>query len=372
MLKTNDQWVAVADAFTDAAIIGEGWYGALEKLAEATGGAHGQLICIGPEAPQNNIWTVDPDIAQAFFDEGFGEPTRNPRIRAGMAAPVGTVLADADFITPEAAQKDDSYRWGRARGLGYICLTTLMRTGESSLVGLAVNRNSVQGHISSSEKAVFASLAQQVRAAVRTQMLLEGNSAALLMGTMDRLSIAAFACDGRGRVIAVSPPAEALLAQGCFLSLRQGQLAAELAADSSLLKGAILEAAQGQARPCSSRLRSVVVRSVRRAEPVNSILLDVISLPEKPFSFGFAPRVLVVVRGSQGRDEALIVALKLGFELTEGEAQVAIQLARGKRPETIAAERRVSVGTIRAQIRSLYDKMNIHHVGELLARLNPL
>lgn len=369
MLKNDDQWLDVADAFANAALASEGWYGALEKLAEATGGTYGQLICIGPEAPQNNIWTVDPDVARGFFEEGFADPANNPRIRAGMAAPAGVVLADADFITPAAARRDPSYKWGRARGLGYICLSTLIQTGPNSLVGLAVNRTPAQGHASSAEKSLFGSLALQARAAVRTQMLLESSTANLLVGALDAMHVAAFACDRGRKVLALSPQAEQLVARGRFLKLRQNRLDAELSRDSAALGSAIYHAAEGPRRPGYVPLRSLFLRS--QQELGASLLIDILSLPRKAFSFGFAPQVLVVVRGSDRHDAPLLLALQQGFGLTEGEGKVAIQLAKGRKPEMIASDRGVSIGTVRTQIKSIYEKMGIHHQGELVARLKP-
>lgn len=373
MLKNEDQWVELADAFANAALDGEGWYRALEMLGEATGSANGQLICLGPEAPQNNIWTVDPAIAQAFYDEGFSDPRNNPRIRAGMASRPGTILADADFITPEQARHDPSYQWGWANGQGFICLSTLMAIGTQSLVGLAVNRGLKEGHISASEKEVFASITHHVRSAVRMQMMLEGNTAKLLVGAMESMSIAAFAFNRSGRVIALSSPAEALLSQGRFLSVKNGYLNAEVPSDAQELSATIRSAAVGIVRPGSPLLKSMFLRSLRStdtAAPHSSLLVDIISLPPKAFSFGFAPQALLVVRGN-GQDEPLLLALKAGYGLTEGEARVAVQLAKGLSPEQIAIARSVSVGTVRTQVKSVYDKLDVHRQGDLIARLRP-
>lgn len=370
MLKSDDQWMELADAFANAALEGEGWYQALELLGEATGSANGQLICLGPEAPQNNIWTVDPEIAQAFFEEGFSDPHNNPRIRAGMASKPGTILADADFITPERARLDPSYQWGWANGQGYICLTTLMNIGTQSLVGLAVNRGPREGHISADEKGIFTSISHHVRSAVRTQMLLEGNTAKLLVGAMEGMSIAAFACDCGGRVIAISPRAEVLIAQGRYLKLKNGYLSAELLAETTTLSDSIRSAAIGLVRPGSPLLKSMFIRTLHSDSPADSLLIDIISLPRKAFSFGFAPQAMVVVRGS-GQDEPLVTALKAAFGLTEGESRVAMQLAKGQSPERIATDRGVSVGTVRSQVKNVYDKLGVHRQGDLIARLRP-
>ena len=49
---------------------------------------------------------------------------------------------------------------------------------------------------------------------------------------------------------------------------------------------------------------------------------------------------------------------------------IALQLAQGKTTETIAQERKVVVGTVRAQIKSLLSKLGVNRQVELVATLN--
>lgn len=103
MLKNEEQWLAVTDAFHNAALDGDGWDGALEGLARASGSQGGQLICLGENAavPINIMTGIDPVFHEDFIACGGGDPQINPRVGAGMKAPVLQVLAESDFITPE-------------------------------------------------------------------------------------------------------------------------------------------------------------------------------------------------------------------------------------------------------------------------------
>lgn len=372
MLDADDQWVRVADSFTDAALNGDGWYQALELFAQATGSEGGQLIGIGTSITTPfNTWTINPEIATEFDELGFSSPELNPRVRAGMAAGTGRVIAEADFITPEQIKTSEHYKWSRHRDVPYCCLSTLI-AGTDSLIGLAVSRSSRDGHITNEQKQVFASLAPHVRSAVRTQMLLEGNIANLLTGAMEAMSLAAFACDHVGQVMAMTPQAEDLLSSGRFLKLQLNCLAAELPQDSLALDQTIRAAIAGLRRPGPPLMKSLFIRSLRGDKTPDTIIVDVISLPARPFTFSFTPRALVLVRGAKRDDQQLIAALKAAFLLTDAEAQIAMQLANGQKPETIAEAREVSVATIRSQIKSIYEKMGINRQGELVARLRPL
>lgn len=370
MLTSDEQWIRTVDAFGNAALDGEGWYQALEMLAEATGSDHGQLIGLGAEAAiPFNLWTIDPDVVREFDELGYGDPARNPRVRAGSAIPELTVLADHDFITPEETKTNEHYKWSRHAGLSYICLSPLIYTG-SMLIGLAVSRSERTGHVSKKEKQLFASFAPHVRAAVRTQMLLEGHTAAILTGAMEAMSIAAFTCDITGKITALTPSAEALVSGDCYLSLKNEFLDAELAEDNQALTAAIQAAATGLTRPGAPLMKSLFIRSARA--PLDPIIADVISLPSKAFTFGFGPRVLVVVRGMEKESTQLAAALQTAFSLTATEAQIALQLANGKTPEAVANQRGVSVGTIRSQMKSIYSKLGVRTQVELTARLRPL
>lgn len=372
MLDTDDQWVHVADSFTDAALNGDGWHQALELFAQATGSEGGQLIGIGTAitAPFNT-WTINPEIAIEFDELGFSSPELNPRVRAGMAAGPGRVIAEADFITPEQIKTNEHYKWSRHWDVPYCCLSTLI-AGTDSLIGLAVLRSSRDGHITNEQKQVFASLAPHVRTAVRTQMMLEGNIANLLTGTMEAMSLAAFACDHVGQVMAMTPQAEDLLSSGRFLKLQLNCLAAELPQDSLALDQTIRAAIAGLWRPGPPLMKSLFIRSLRGDKTPDTIIVDVISLPARPFTLSFTPRALVLVHGAKRDDQQLIAALKAAFRLTDAEAQVAMQLANGQKPEDMADSRKVSVATIRSQVKSIYEKMGISRQGELVARLRPL
>lgn len=370
MVRSEEQWLAVVDGFGDAAVTGSGWYQALEQLANATGSEFGQLIGLGavPAVPFN-VWTVDPVVPKEFAELGYGSPELNPRVKAGMFIPELTVRAEADFITPEQARRHPHYKWARHHGIGYICLTPLIARPDM-LIGVSVCRREETGHITPTQREIFSSLAAHVRAAVRTQLLLEGDAAALLVGAMEAMSLTAFACNRSGQVIAMTPSAEKLVLSGRYLKLKKHILQSELDKDSAPLMDAVMSAAPGLSRPGAPLLRSLFVHSASAS--LSPVIVDVVALPQKAFTFGFRPQVLVVVRGLKQDDRQLIGALQAAFQLTAAEAHVALMLAEGQSPQAIADSRGVSINTVRTQVRNLYDKLGICRQGELAARLQPL
>lgn len=370
MVRNEEQWLDVVDCFGDAAVTGSGWYHALERLAHATGSEYGQLIGLGAEpAIPFNVWTVDPVVPKEFDELGYGDPALNPRVAAGTGIPELTVRAEVDFITPEQARHHPHYKWARHHGIGYICLTPLIARPDM-LIGVSVCRREETGHISRPERNIFASLAAHIRAAVRTQLLLEGDSAGLLVGALEAMSLTAFACNGAGQVIAMTPSAEQLVLSGRYLKLKKQWLSTELDKDSVPFMDALMSAGRGLSRPGAPLLSSLFVHS--SDTPLSPVIVDIVALPQKSFTFGFRPQVLVVVRGLKQDDRQLAGALQAAFQLTAAEARVALMLAEGQGPQAIADSRGVSINTVRTQVRNLYDKLGVTRQSELAARLQPL
>ena len=132
----------------------------------------------------------------------------------------------------------------------------------------------------------------------------------------------------------------------------------------------MLAAAAGSTRPGAPSLKSLSINSANA--PRAPLIVDIVSLPQKAFSFGFRPQVLVTVRGLNHDDGHLLGALRAGFKLTAAEAEVALMLAEGQGPQTIAEARNASINTVRTQLRNIYDKLGVNRQSELAARLRPL
>ncbi len=373
MIRNDEHWQALADAFYSAALDEQGWYPALEGLAEATGSRSGQLVGLGDDALAFNLLTnLDPAWLQEPAAADAGDPGVNPRVAMGMAAPALKTLTDADFAFPEAYTRAPRHRefeeFMRRIDRPHICLTVLEQQPDR-VIGLAVNRSKGEGRITHSQRAAFTALAPHARAAVRMQLALEGQGPALLMGALEALTVAAFVCDHAGRVQALTPAAERLAGEARGVSLRQGRLHAAGAEDDRALARAIAAASNGLATGALA-LQPVIVRDEHLKAP--SLVLDVIRLPVRAHAFHFTPRVLVVARGERRADERKAAILRAAYALTVAETDVALQIARGKTLDVIARDRGVSPATVRFQLKAVLAKLGVHRQIELVARINTL
>jgi DNA-binding CsgD family transcriptional regulator len=371
MIRDDDHWLELTDAFHAAAIDPNGWYDALAAFAAATGSQHGQLMCFGDDvgAPQNLLTNVDPDLPAAFVAAGGTDPRVNPRRRAGVSHRPLTVIAEQDFITLDEYRRDTHYQeFAVPWDVPYICLTTVERR-EHLLVGLAVVRTQRQGHIDADGRRAFASIAPHVRAAVRTNLALADHGDALVSDALERLSIPAFVCDRAGLVRRLTPAAETLVGSHRGLEVRLGKLTARQPAEASALADAITAAAT-ERRALSPAVRVVVVHGQDKIAP---LAIDVIPLPSRALPLSFDARVLVLVRGFGTSDEERRrVILQSVYCMTAAETEIALQLSAGRTVEAIAQSRTVGIGTVRGQIKALLAKAGVSRQVELVARLNQL
>lgn len=363
---TDDEVAAAAAAFQAAGLGDKPWLEALEGLARLTGSKGGELIGLGRQAavPFNWMTGVAPEAPAEFIAAGGGDPRVNSRVRIGMAAPEMAVLDEAAFTSAEDAVRFPAYgEWLRRHDLAFICLSPLLRQ-DGLLVGLALMRSEAQGNVTADQRRAFSAVVPHVRAAVRTQMAIDGRGLSLATSVLDALSNAIFVCDGDRRVLTLSPAAEAMAATGQTLRLVRGMLCGARDVDTPTLRAAIAAAAASTGA-LRAPPRPVVLRDAKGDRPT---LAEVCAAPGH-YALRYGAAALVVLR-PPGQDEARLVDMtRTLFQLTRAEARVAASLASGMGPQAIAEATGVAVGTIRTHVRRIFEKCGVRTQIELLALL---
>ena len=208
----------------------------------------------------------------------------------------------------------------------------------------------------------FKPLVGDARPGPQREGLLEGREADLLASALGGLGIAAFICDRSGAVRATTPQADAVLRRG-LLTMRHGRLTANGSG------AAVLEAAVEQARSSDPPLGGPGSSPVVLARDEDIEVIDIVALPDTPQAFGFEPRVLVVARGARVDGAIARVLIQTTFDLTPTEAAIALQLAEGESTDDIAADRTITVATLRSHIKAIFYKVGVNRRAELAARL---
>lgn len=102
-----------------------------------------------------------------------------------------------------------------------------------------------------------------------------------------------------------------------------------------------------------------------------ALVLDVTTLLADPGDDRVGS-VVVAARSRPTPPSEVEAVLLASFNLTAAEAAVAMLLARGASRAAVAAARGVSQGTIKSQIKSVYQKVGVTREAELAACLAPL
>jgi len=101
-----------------------------------------------------------------------------------------------------------------------------------------------------------------------------------------------------------------------------------------------------------------------------ALVLDIAPLPRLDFSMGLN-RGCVVLFGSRA-DLRSTDLLMSAFSVSRAEAEVAVRLADGADIRDLAADRGVSVATIRNQRKALFSKIGVNSRAELTAKITPV
>ena len=340
------------DVFMTAALEPDRWLSSLGLMASHTGASHGQLIGIGGarDLPFNLITDAEGWPFQELIDAGGYLPEQNYRIAANDAhiskGHYDPVLHEAhyDAVMPHLTSRH-YVEFCESVDIPFGCQTNLVVDG-MGLIGLATLRRRRDGRSTPRQRRTFSRAAAAARRAVRLQERLEGQQAQLLAGAFEALAMTAFIVDARGQLLAHTLEADARLRSG-EVHVRDGML--EAAGTPSSL-GRAVAALIADSGPMHVQLR---LDRVGSAPP---LFLEGFRLPARPWSFGRLPHAILVARQPR-RDRAGVMAfLAAVYGLTSAEADIAIRLFEGKTRGDIAAERGVTVETLRGQIKSLYAK----------------
>lgn len=179
-----------------------------------------------------------------------------------------------------------------------------------------------------------------------------------LLGLLDELSIGAVIVDQDGFVIDQNECAVPHLDDEFRVIDRRIVLADRTA--NALLKAVFARVLQGtsrkelvvvpRARTAPSIISSFPIRRVDHAE--NDVLLLITDLSAKT-----APSLQSLVRI---------------FDLTPAEAKIAVRIAGGNTVREIAREANLAIGTVRFQLKSIFQKTRTHRQAELASLLTRL
>ncbi|MBB3982478.1 DNA-binding CsgD family transcriptional regulator [Sphingobium fontiphilum] len=347
-----------ADLFLSAALEPEGWDAAIRAMAHATGSRHGQLIGFGRDtAAFNWISDIDASLVARAAAIDLNRPDLNFRMGADRIAGRPDIVHEAHYDVARRKLAEDDYLDLCAEFDIFNGCQTRLLAEPGMMIGLALLRGTDDGRTTQEQRALFAEIAGHARAAVRLQKSVEEQGFALLAGTFESMSRACWLIDSSGRVGGMSARAELLLSEG-RLRISDRQLSTGRADETRAIAHAIRKALTSPPAPADPIALSGEDGGI-------ALLLEVHPLPARPWALPFAPRAIVVARLGEATDRHVGILMRT-FGLTRSEADIAVRLASGEARAAISLARGVSTETLKAQIRSIYEKTGCNRESQLV------
>lgn len=220
-----------------------------------------------------------------------------------------------------------------------------------------------------SDKPALAQILPYVRKIAKLRIELRSTKLRADLGAvaLDALAFGAVICAADGRIMFANAAAEALAHAGAGIVLggRSKGIGAHLAVETRALRSLIYDASQSGAGG-SIRLTG--------ADGIAALLALVMPLPAN--LGGHRPgHALVALRSERETAAFREITLTTLFRLSPTQAAIALALYSGRTVEEIAAERGVSIATVRTHLQAIFARTgaeNQHSLIRLLALLPPV
>ena len=349
----------------DLALEPDRWSDLLARIAAACGGHAAGLEQEHVDAEQGAGLTVglDPSVVRTYFDyyagrnvlrrfDGFGDAIASfaPDITIDQQCLARSELIRTefynDFLQPAAINSVLSMGlWGEGQ----------------SVTALSVYRPIGKPLFDAESLALARVLHPHLVRAFRLARKLRGRTAGLAAG-LDQSPFAVFVLTADGRVQHANRAAERLLAEPGGLCMLGGRLATADAVENERLRTLIGGALAGAGR----RGGEAAIRRPGRAA------LSIVAVPFDADRFGalLADRGAIVCATDPEAATSLSEAyLREGIGLTGAEANVARAVMSGRSLQLTAEQLDVSLFTVKAHLRRIFEKTGVTRQAELVALL---
>jgi DNA-binding CsgD family transcriptional regulator/PAS domain-containing protein len=239
---------------------------------------------------------------------------------------------------------------------------------------ITVYRRLSDRHPGPETAAIITAVSPHIRAALQLQQHVADLSFAKisLESGIDALGLAVLLLDERGLCIFASQKAERIVARGNGLLIRNGKLSAELHSDSValsfLIARTLATANVGDVRPAAPVF---VSRSLQGALRISAIALSR-TAPRYSVITSRRAAAIFFIRDMDDDTKSLPALLGIVYGLTKAEARLSVLLYEGRSLVEAAETNGVSTETVRAQLRSVFQKTNVHRQAALIRLLNEL
>lgn len=349
------------DRIYECALIPSRWAQVLSELAAIASARGGLLFTANPEAGILR-WTASDALREdmgTYVSQGW--LMQGARLENLQTARHNGFLVEDDIFSRPALSADPTYRdFLRPRGLGWAAGTAISLPTNDILV-LSLERDYARGPVEPEAVQLLDDLRPHIARSALLSARLQLEQARTAGELLGQLGLPTVVVDSRNTVLAANTLVEALGDQ--ILWLAKDRIALRDPIADTFLQEALATLESDAGAP----VRSFAVRGVEAKAAMVAHLIPIRGSARDLFARSLGILVLTPVTMPKAPPVELVQSL---FDLTPSEARVARGLAAGDTLGTIAAGRRVSKETIRAQVRGIFDKTGCRRQSDVVALLS--
>ncbi|MEP0521462.1 MAG: helix-turn-helix transcriptional regulator [Hyphomicrobiales bacterium] len=342
---------------------------ALEAFSNLTDGT-GLIVCeIWPFFGRNNLLGYHniPDQAAEVMLKSFKTPERNSMMQNLPRIPLGVPVLRRAFVSDEEYFASDMYKhtsepWGlHSEGV------TVWKKGLVNALACGFVRGHGDSEIEAEHLSQMAFIGKHYIRAMSFQKRFNKFEQALVQANsvLDLVDFGLLIFGESKTPIFVNKSAERLLATEDGISLGKNGLIIHDRKAKMEFDG-MLETMNSNTVPRLARTGGLVRVSRPSRKRPYSIMLAPMGANKSGFK---ESTVSVLLFDPSVKRTTAIKLFATSYGLTKAEALLALEIAQGFSPEEFAAERNISINTVRTQLRSLFTKTETSRQAELVSLL---
>ncbi len=353
----------LATQLYEGVLTDDGWSAALRTLSVVT--KTPQISIIGfntqqQQAAMHETYGMTKECLEAYNGH-FHQMDETLAFRESM--PWGSWYLDRRDLGEAAMKRSAFYQDFMARhDLSTILCNRLLAT-ESTEAFLSFQRRPGQPHFTSQDLREFQQFLPHVQRSVRIRLHMRklAERAGLASLVLDHLQIPLMVLDEQGRILLSNTQSDTLMRQQPRLVVQQGFLNPQGLRTNQFIH---------MLRTACGLDGAAIASGVRLADkpPYPSLDLLVLPLPVQLHTFNrwARPLALVILSSAVKAPFAQAHLLQQLYGLTLAEARVLLSLNQGSLPKQIAQQHSVSIGTVRTQIKAIFQKTGANRQSELI------
>lgn len=362
-----DTTMRIVDGLYEAALCNGDWNDVLIDIADLGGVANAALVTVDPHLGASSVLTprADPHIIDSYASHWW---RKDVTAAATGAMEVGriTTLDDTGRDVFFASEFHNDF-WSRS-GLGAERAAVNLFVGDGAFASFVLQAAVQRDEITTDTMRLVEFLVPHLIRAVdiqRKMRLLDYNRQLAQTG-QDHPGVGLIFVNAVGRVIVADCEAEVIIAQRDDIDLRQGLVELDTPGATAQLYR-LIRWADGQIRGGEMQVTGLPGR-----EPLT---LQVLPYTMSPGSdpggdiVPFAPHAILLLQDRTRQFEAWTAQLTERHDLTNTEARVAIEIARGGGSAAVAERLSIALSTVRTHLSRIFEKTGTARQAELVALL---